>query len=677
MAKRHSLVDTSTPLPLKKPRVTDWNLCVFCQKHTKTGLECPARSHKAPIGSGYKSLAEHLAQFEMHKSMPLEIDLNRFNDGDGIEATLMRHSAHWHKACRVKFSQTKLDRLEKKNKDSSNESLSMQTRSSHECVQLDEDRCFFCDEPAGHATLHNASTYDIDRKVRRCALELEDTSLLAKLAPGDMIALEAKYHSRCLVALYNRARDVRVMHVNEDHADLHGIAFAELVAYMEDFRIDEGVAPVFKLSDLAQLYKLRLEQLGVATAGRVHISRLKERLLSVFPDLGAYQQGRHVMLSFDDDIGNALKKACYHDSDNDAMNLAPAAKVVRKEMFRQVCLFNGTFTEESLQNAVPQSLLALINMILEGPNIKHQTEFVTAATSKASQSIAQLMMFNSVKHARATNSSTVRHRSEHETPTPIYVALKIHAVTRSRNIIDSLFNLGLCISYDRLLNMTSNISNAICAQFRADGVVCPPKLLCGVHTSAAVDNLDHNLTASTATESFHGTGISLMQQQSYESQGYDRGVQISSQNDSSTSRSVVPLPSSYTNVPPASIKAKEFTAPAVGDHVQPTTLLHVERERAGEIEWLDSVRAACSKEKLNDTDWISWSAYHASMMARNDIPPAINSLLPLFTDNAHSVAMIKHSMNIVKAAVQHLNPGQVPVLTVPRSCQTNSMGLAS
>lgn len=43
-------------------------------------------------------------------------------------------------------------------------------------------------------------------------------------------------------------------------------------------------------------------------------------------------------------------------------------------------------------------------------------------------------------------------------------------------------------------------------------------------------------------------------------------------------------------------------------------------------------------------------------------PPAINALLPLFLDNAHSVAMIRHSMDIVKAAVHHLNPGQVPVL---------------
>ncbi len=88
----------------------------------------------------------------------------------------------------------------------------MQTRSNHESVELDEDRCFFCDEPASSACLHNTSTYDIDRKVRKCALELEDSLLLSKLAPGDMIALEAKYHGRCLVGLYNRARKARAMH---------------------------------------------------------------------------------------------------------------------------------------------------------------------------------------------------------------------------------------------------------------------------------------------------------------------------------------------------------------------------------------------------------------------------------------------------------------------------------
>jgi len=73
-----------------------------------------------------------------------------------------------------------------------------------------------------------------------------------------------------------------------------------------------------------------LEQLEVAIVGRVHTSRLKERLISVFPDLGAHPQKRHVMLSFNSDIGDAVKKACYHGSDNDAINLERAAKIVKK-----------------------------------------------------------------------------------------------------------------------------------------------------------------------------------------------------------------------------------------------------------------------------------------------------------------------------------------------------------
>ena len=42
---------------------------------------------------------------------------------------------------------------------------------------------------------------------------------------------------------------------------MHGIAFAELVVFLEDMSGDEDSAAVFRLSDLAKLYKDRLEQL--------------------------------------------------------------------------------------------------------------------------------------------------------------------------------------------------------------------------------------------------------------------------------------------------------------------------------------------------------------------------------------------------------------------------------
>ena len=61
---------------------------------------------------------------------------------------------------------------------------------------------------------------------------------------------------------------------------------------------------------------------------------------------------------------------------------------------------------------------------------------------------------------------------------------------------------------------------------------------------------------------------------------------------------------------------------------------------------------------------ISWAAYHASQQVTppEDSEVALISMLPLFHDQAKSVAMIRHSMNTVKAAVEVLNPGQVPVL---------------
>ena len=45
-------------------------------------------------------------------------------------------------------------------------------------------------------------------------------------------------------------------------------------------------------------------------------------------------------------------------------------------------------------------------------------------------------------------------------------------------------------------------------------------------------------------------------------------------------------------------------------------------------------------------------------------PPAITALLPLFRDNAHSLAIIKHGMDVLKYATEYLNEGQIPVLEV-------------
>ena len=127
-----------------------------------------------------------------------------------------------------------------------------------------------------------------------------------------------------------------------------------------------------------------------------------------------------------------------------------------------------------------------------------------------------------------------------------------------------------------------------------------------------------------------------------------------------SSKSVTSLSSAYTIVPPAAFKTKEFTAPAIQGPVRLFNLPAVAAATEDECLWLRKVKTALEKSTVEG--WVSGSAYHADMYQGVIPPPAIDALLPLFLDNAHSVAMIRHSMDIVKDAVQHLNPGQVPVI---------------
>ena len=133
------------------------------------------------------------------------------------------------------------------------------------------------------------------------------------------MALEAKYHTHCLVKLYNTNR----RNIEEDRDEntdgvAHGLALVELIGYIQDLKSsDLSRAPIFKLADLLKLYTDRINELGVSVSERIHSTYLKGRILANVPGLHAHKQGRDVMLSFDDDIDHALRDACVDDDDDE------------------------------------------------------------------------------------------------------------------------------------------------------------------------------------------------------------------------------------------------------------------------------------------------------------------------------------------------------------------------
>ncbi|KAK3870103.1 hypothetical protein Pcinc_024634 [Petrolisthes cinctipes] len=113
------------------------------------------------------------------------------------------------------------------------------TRShSAESSTSSQQSCFFCRQP-GVETLHDATTFKLDQRVRQCATQIGDHELLTRLSMGDMRALDAKYHSKCLMFLYNSAKSsVNVEYKTGHEREVSGIVMAELPLYIEDTHLE-------------------------------------------------------------------------------------------------------------------------------------------------------------------------------------------------------------------------------------------------------------------------------------------------------------------------------------------------------------------------------------------------------------------------------------------------------
>jgi len=70
--------------------------------------------------------------------------------------------------------------------------------------------------------------------------------------------------------------------------------------------------------------------------------------------------------------------------------------------------------------------------------------------------------------------------------------------------------MGICIYYDRILEVENMIAAAVSENFQKEVVAsaCLQKELLIV---GALDNPDHNLNSIAAVNAFHGTGINLFQ----------------------------------------------------------------------------------------------------------------------------------------------------------------------
>ena len=88
----------------------------------------------------------------------------------------------------------------------------------------------------------------MNEKIRQCSRILEDNFLIGELSAGDMVIMDALYHAKCLIALYNKTNpQLYGRDYNDNEKHLQGIVLAKLASFTE--QTANTVDGVLKLTD--------------------------------------------------------------------------------------------------------------------------------------------------------------------------------------------------------------------------------------------------------------------------------------------------------------------------------------------------------------------------------------------------------------------------------------------
>ncbi len=153
----------------------------------------------------------------------------------------------------------------------------------------------------------------------------------------------------------------------------------------------------FKFADLRHLFENRLKEFGIDT--EVNKVCFKENILSHFHEAQAQNDGKNILLIFQQGMQQILQHALNTDYESDAMILAKAASIIRKNIFNSPGFhFSGSFPPGCQQESVPFNLKYLISMLLNGPNLKDQD----STDSQACLTLSQMIFFSMSKSRHST-----------------------------------------------------------------------------------------------------------------------------------------------------------------------------------------------------------------------------------------------------------------------------------
>ncbi|KAG7161428.1 hypothetical protein Hamer_G014072, partial [Homarus americanus] len=260
--------------------------------------------------------------------------------------------------------------------------------------------------------------------------------------------------------------------------------------------------------------------------------------------------------------------------------------------------------------------------------------------------LAQLLMLNCFVCCREGNSSTLRHGQKRETPLPVYLGLLIHTKTRKKELVDALFKLGLCRSYNRASPHIWEMTAADILRWRK---------LCALLSLKEDSSLLQPYTILTITQ------VQLLLSGPFTVLAYLYFSILG----------LAKLPHSYTNVPPVTLCKKDPAPPKL----QKTNKIRLSAHVIGNADRIQIIETKAIREFGTDDSrhWLSRvpvSSNNAGSQCKMNVIIVSNMLkyLPQFWSNIR----IKNKKDITLFFMSLQHYLTTPQATLPRNTTGNT-----
>ena len=335
------------------------------------------------------------------------------------------------------------------------------------------------------------------------AKELNDESLFIWLnniaTCTDAIANDVKYHLKCWVSIQRSVMKLTSHEILElDNLD-RVIADVEIIDLVKN-NSSGNDGDMMNMNNINKTYNNLLSNEQGFNCKRYLKTLLRDNIPELVFSRPPCQRSSEIPY-----CSSLQVKAvdALNNSPDDYKFIFQSASLICKEVLqRQDWRFSGDYSGFD----IPNSLQTLLRWIIVGPKTSIDTKLKKQAVDNQISNISQIVM-----KATKTRKQVTQHKNFRdmvETPLRVGLALHLHKETRSEKFINCLYDIGLTISYDKVMKIENGLGNAVLENIESNrGTFIPSTSEIGKPLHFKIDNIDFKNDTANGKSEFHGTTL--------------------------------------------------------------------------------------------------------------------------------------------------------------------------